>query len=59
MAPQQIFSPPPGHLLLTAKGRRPNKPDYKSDGDMITGRRQRSASSEVMEGRFNEVKGGA
>jgi biotin carboxyl carrier protein len=54
MAIQQIFSPLPGIFYRKPA---PDKPDYKSDGDIIT-ENDTIGLIEVMKS-FNEVKAGA
>jgi acetyl-CoA carboxylase biotin carboxyl carrier protein len=54
MAIQQIFSPLPGIFYRKPS---PDKPDYKSDGDMVT-EDDTIGLIEVMKS-FNEVKAGA
>ena len=54
MAIQQIFSPLPGIFYRKPS---PDKPDYKSEGDMIT-QDDTIGLIEVMKS-FNEVKAGA
>ena len=54
MATQQIFSPLPGIFYRKPS---PDKPDYKSEGDVIT-QDDTIGLIEVMKS-FNEVKAGA